>query len=395
MNFLSKPAAHNDPRERAPGPELLRIVCMLMILTSHFFVHGKVLGVLRPTDVNFHIGWYIEACCYVMVNCFVLITGYYQSASSFKLKKLLLLWGQIDFTSGAVYLLLCAAKQSAFTWSGFFTAAAAVTGQRYWFATAYVFLYALSPLLNRALRDLGRKEHLIACAALWGLFVIGRNFVYWQDFANLHGGYSYTSFIVLYVTAAYLRKYPPKKRRWLLWYFVLSAVTAGSRILMTVLYYRFKFSSDYLKVFMQYNSVTVVAASVCFFLFFLNLNIKGRFPRALISFFAPLTFGVYIIHEHRDLRSPLWDRLKPHEAAKSPKMFLMLAATVLGLFLACSLLEFVRRCLSRLCRVPDLFGLAADGMGRAARRLLKRFLPREESCKPTTKQESTGSGNAP
>ena len=46
--------------------------------------------------------------------------------------------------------------------------------------------------------------------------MIGRNFFYWQDFANLHGGYSYVSFIVLYVTAAYLRKYPPKKRRWLL-----------------------------------------------------------------------------------------------------------------------------------------------------------------------------------
>lgn len=393
MNFPSKsisPQANPQERnraDRAPGPELLRIVCMLMILTSHFFVHGKVLGSLRTTDVNYSVGWFIEACCYVMVNCFVLITGYYQSASRFRLKKFLLLWGQIVFTSAAEYLILCACHEIPFAWSGFFTAAAAVTGTRYWFATAYLILYALTPLLNRAMRDLGQREHLYACAALWGLFVVGRNLTYWMDFANLHGGYSYVSFIVLYVTAAYLRRYPPRKRRWLGWYFLLSAVTAASRIIMAVLYRRYGFSSDYLKVFMQYNSVTVVAASVCLFLFFLHLEIRGRVPRALIRFFAPLTFGVYIIHEHRDLRDPLWNRLKPWEIARSPKVFLMLIATVLSLFLVCSLLEYLRQTLSRLLRVPDLFGRIADRLGSLARSLVDRHLPPEESCSNTTKQE--------
>ncbi len=380
MNFLSKtaPAPVRKAGERALGPDLPRIVCMFMILTSHFFVHGKVLGSLRPTDVNFHIGWFIEGCCYVMVNCYVLITGYYQSASTFKLKKLLLLWGQIDFTSGAEYLILCALGKVTFAWSGFFTAAAAVTGQRYWFATAYLILYAVTPLLNRAMRDLGQREHFIACASLLGIFVLARNFVYWQDFANLHGGYSYMSFIVLYVTAAYLRKYPPKKHLWLGWYFLFSAVTAGSRILSTVLYYRYQFSSDYIKVFMQYNSVTVVAASVCLFLFFLNLDIRGRVPRALIGFFAPLTFGVYLIHEHRDLRSPLWDWLKPYEQAKSPRVFLLLLAVITSLFFACCAAEFLRKCLSRLFRIPTLFGKLADGLTALARKLLKRHMPPED-----------------
>ena len=380
MNFLSKaPAPDNQARaERAAGPDLLRIVCMLMILTSHFFVHGKVLGSLRPTDVNFHIGWFIEGCCYVMVNCFVLITGYYQSASRFKLKKLLLLWGQIDFTSAAVYLILCAAKKAVFTLPGFLTAFAAVTGQRYWFATAYIILYALSPLLNRALRDLGRREHLIACAVLWGLFVAGRNLVYWLDFANLHGGYSYTSFIVLYVTAAYLRKYPPKKRLWLVWYFALSAVAALSRILMTVLFYRFRFGSEYLKMFMQYNSLPVVAASVCLFLFFLHLNIRGRVSRGLIGFFAPLTFGVYLIHEQDELEALIWDTLKLYTHARSPRIWLLLPAVTLSLFLLCSLADFLRRALSRLLRVPSLFGWIADKLGGLGHRLIDRLLPPEE-----------------
>ena len=164
---------------------------------------------------------------------------------------------------------------------------------------------------------------------------------------------------------------------------------------MTVLYYRFRFDSDYLKVFMQYNSLPVAAASVCLFLFFLTLEIKGRVSRALIGFFAPLTFGVYIIHEHRDLRDPLWNRLKPWESARLPKMFLLLIGTVLSLFIVCSLLEFLRRSLSRLLRIPDLFGWIADRLGRAARALIDRHLPPEETCTDTTKQESTLSENAP
>ena len=383
MNFLSTSKGaplSGAKKERAAGPDLLRIVCMLMILTSHFFVHGKVLGSLAPRDVNFHIGWFIEACCYVMVNCFVLITGYYQSQSKFKLSKFFLLWGQVVAISGGIWLALWALGKAEFSWSALYTVFTPITGTRYWFATAYLFLYALSPFINFALDRADRKQHLYACAALWGLFVVWRNLTYWLDFANLHGGYSYTSFVVLYVTAAYLRKYPPKKRRWLAWYFLLSAVTALSRILMTVLYYHRNgsFDSSFLKMFMQYNSITVELASVCLFLFFVNLNIKSRVPRALIGFFAPLTYGVYLIHEHRDLRDPIWNTLKPWEYARSPKLFWMLPATVVSLFLICALLEYVRRLISRLFRIPKLFGAASDKLCSVFRRLMQRFLPPEE-----------------
>ncbi|MBQ9717285.1 MAG: hypothetical protein IJV76_04770, partial [Clostridia bacterium] len=97
---MSQPTSSPAPSNRVPGADLLRIVTMLMILTSHFFVHGGVLGRLKPSEPYFYICWIIEAFCYVMVNCYALITGYFQSRTEFKLKKLLLLWGQIVFLSG-------------------------------------------------------------------------------------------------------------------------------------------------------------------------------------------------------------------------------------------------------------------------------------------------------
>ena len=84
MNFLSRfhsggdippasvPSAGQgtgeNRQERSMGADLLRIVSMLMILTSHYFVHGNVLGRLGPWMVNFHICWIIESLCYVMVK---------------------------------------------------------------------------------------------------------------------------------------------------------------------------------------------------------------------------------------------------------------------------------------------------------------------------------------
>ncbi|MBO4931924.1 MAG: hypothetical protein J6I42_07045 [Clostridia bacterium] len=238
------------PQSRVPGADLLRIVTMLMILTSHFFVHGGVLGRLKPGTTYFYVCWIIEACCYVMVNCYALITGYFQSRTDFKLKKLLLLWGQIVFLSGGLYLILCIAGRVEFGWLAFLQAAFPITQKRYWFATAYVILYAISPLFNFAIRRMNRRQHALCLAVLCGVFVVFRNFSYWIDFAALGGGYSWASLSVLYMIGAYLRLYPPKFRFPLLWYFGLSLITAASRIILTTLYYEYRFDSSFLKMFM-------------------------------------------------------------------------------------------------------------------------------------------------
>ena len=145
------------PQSRVPGADLLRIVTMFMILTSHFFVHGGVLGRLLPGQPYFYICWIIEAACYVMVNCYALITGYFQSKTDFKLKKLLLLWGQIVCISGGLYLILCLTGQVEFGWGAFLNASFPITQKRYWFATAYVILYTISPLFNFAIRRMNRR----------------------------------------------------------------------------------------------------------------------------------------------------------------------------------------------------------------------------------------------
>ncbi len=367
---LSKEKLSPAPHERSYGADLLRIVSMCMILTSHFFVHGGILGKLSVHNPNFYVSWFIEACCYVMVNCFVLITGYFQSATTFKLKKLLLLWGQIIAISGGAYLILCAVGKVDFSLDGFIPAATPVTSQRYWFATAYVMLYMLSPVLNLLVNKLNRREHFTVCAVLFGTLVVLRNFVYWNDFANLHGGYSYTSFVVLYVIGAYMRKYGVKLPHPLAGYFGLSAVTALSRIVMTLLWQNFQFDSKYIKVFMQYNSITVVLASICLFDYFVHLEIKNKAAVSLIKYYAPLTFGVYLIHEQIEVKGIIWKWLAPSRFVSSPKLYLYLIFVVALLFLGCSMCDFLRHTLSRLLKIPEIFGKISGFLEKQAKAVM-------------------------
>lgn len=364
-------------KNRVPGADLLRIVCMLMILTSHFFVHGGVLGALSPGEPYFVICWIIEAFCYVMVNCYALITGYFQSQTNFKLKKLLLLWGQIAFWSGGLYLVLSFTGRVDFSWSGFLNAAFPVTMQRYWFATAYVILYAISPLLNFVIDRMNHREHAVCLAVLCGIFVVFRNFTYWSDFANLHGGYSWASLTVLYMMGAYLYRYPPRIRHPLLWYAALSLITAASRIVLTNLYYRFGFDSSYIKLFMQYNSVPVVAASVCLFVFFVNLKLDNRFVRWLIRFFSPAAFGVYLIHEQKEVKELLWDFLMPSRYTSSAFLLPYLVFVVVSVFSICAVLDKLRHRLSVLLRIPHLFEVISGKLSGAFEAAFSRISDKE------------------
>ena len=71
--------------KRESNFELLRVICMLMIITGHTLSWG---GVLNASNSNIaSIIYVIYAIILVEVNCFILLTGYFQSKSKFKVKK--------------------------------------------------------------------------------------------------------------------------------------------------------------------------------------------------------------------------------------------------------------------------------------------------------------------
>ena len=68
--------------KRESNFELLRVICMLMIITGHTFSWGGILNASNPNIAS--MIYVVYAIILVEVNCFILLTGYFQSKSKFK-----------------------------------------------------------------------------------------------------------------------------------------------------------------------------------------------------------------------------------------------------------------------------------------------------------------------
>ena len=79
--------------------DALRIVAMLMIVTWHVCIHGDLQSAIGNDGAKRIILQAIFALTVIGTNLYVLLTGYFQSRSSFKISKLAKLWGAVLFYS--------------------------------------------------------------------------------------------------------------------------------------------------------------------------------------------------------------------------------------------------------------------------------------------------------
>ena len=138
-------------------------------------------GVLRGVKYNenlsgFLVSNFLEYLCIIAVNLYVMISGYYLSASArpFKMAKLLhlvlvtLFW---SWLLGAVACVFLGTSIKEFVLTGLFP----VLGRNYWFVTDYVVMYLLSPFFNRLLVCINQKQHgyLLCVLGFFFSLVIG------------------------------------------------------------------------------------------------------------------------------------------------------------------------------------------------------------------------------
>ena len=155
-------------------------------------------------------------------------------------------------------------------------------------------------------------------------------------------------FICLYVIAAYLRKYGEeiKINKWLsLAIYALCCIGAFllGKGLLLVDSITGKFGG-FCKNFYEYNSLTILIASVALFIFVIKTKIKaGDVVTKIVLFISEGTFGVYLLHEHKLLRYlwPTWFNVSDY--AESFAFIPHLLLTVASVFAAGVVIDFIRR----------------------------------------------------
>ena len=330
MTQIQKP-----PRNSAI--ELLRILAMGMIVLSHICCHSGFDSTYSLLSVNrlFVQFGYLGN---LGVAVFLMISGYFQSP--FQTRTLSRLLAQVWFYSIGLFL-VCRfgfgyGYSSDMLWQVFLP----TVYNEYWFFTAYMVLYLLSPFLNTMLRSLSRGQHrtmLAVMAFLWVMIpTLTKQHLYGAELAQ---------FLLYYCLGAYLRRYPDNRfqKKGLRW---AAAVGAFAVLygLTVVLGYCERFTPEAFGTsqrFYDRNGLPVLIAALGLF----TLAAYGKpFANSFVNAVGGCTFGVYLIHDNPVVRELLWKHwLHWGDYFTSGSFIPRLMGSVILVYAACTAIEWLRQ----------------------------------------------------
>ena len=189
---------------RASNLELLRILCMLLIIGDHLTGQGGIAdySTLPSSFVFCLIGCGSRIACTV----FVLVGSWFMCEQPFKTRRPLSLWLSLWLYTVPVTLLCRLAgldvSLSALRWAAF-----PAGTRQLWFISDYLVLLLCVPLLNRLLHGLPRRAHKGVLLVLAVPLVVYPT-VFGQD--GILGDTAWM-FLYDYLLAAYLRRWPDNR----------------------------------------------------------------------------------------------------------------------------------------------------------------------------------------
>lgn len=346
-------------KKRVVSIELLRILAMMMVVMLHYLSKG---GLLTSLTEEFSSGaytaWLLEAFSIVAVNVYMLISGYFLVESGFKPGRLAELVCQVLFYSLLIPpALMAAGLLEPGQLTVYRLLQYLLPGQmvHYWFITAYMIMYLFAPVLAAGVKQLGRRQLEVTIVLLLLFFSVSKSVLPVRlEVDNL--GYDGLWFLCVFLVAAYMRLYGlpflQKGRRALLCYLAACLLIYGLTMGVRLVYLRTGRLGNFIHAPYDYNHILNLFAAISLFYAFSNWKLPGEGTAGrLILRIAPCTLGVYLLHEHIELRT-LW----PHW---------------LGAALECSLPALVLRALGSVLLVFTV-GILVDMMREYFFRLVKR-----------------------
>ena len=344
--------------KRQANFEVLRVVAMAMIVSMHFLHKG---GIIEPLTNNTTVvnitAWLIELLCIVAANCYMLIAGYFLVEAEWKLKKLFMLVAQVLFYSlliPVVCLFSGIGDVAEWTIYDWLVVVLPLQMDHYWFATAYILVFMLSPILAAGVKALTKKQLEITILALLTYFCLFKT-VCPLLLATDRYGYDYPWFICVFLVAAYIRLYGKQGLTIGKSTFLTNTKKANVPYILSVVF-MLVFSlllgavnaktgnlDHYLNMVHSYNSIFTVIASVSLFYVFLHWQPKDKVFVRFVCKIAPYTFGVYLIHENIVIRT-LWPGWFGVEGVRGSWLFIpYMVLVVVVLFVICMTIDFVRK----------------------------------------------------
>lgn len=351
MNSI-KVSTHKINAQRNISLDILKCLSMLFVVLLHVGndTKGYYQVVLNPPfDIKWLLDCFISTFAFVAVNCFVLITGYFLCESKIRYKKIINLWLTVFTYSFGFYVILCIVPfcNTHFSVAEIIKNAFPIIHKRYWFVTCYLLLYALVPFLNKLINVLSNNEFKLLLFILITFYVVLTTL--FNDIVDSRNGYSLCWFIILYFTAAYIRKNPFPKLHYGWLYIITSLISFGLTIIIEFIDSSpFEFLTRDPR---NYNSIFTFFSSVCLFLFFEQLDLKVTSKLSnIISRISIYSFGVYLFHEHQYLSPIIWHKIVGLYRFQNNtiKFFIVYFSSVILIYIIGILVEWLRTIVFKL-----------------------------------------------
>lgn len=354
-----------EQKTRQSNFELLRIISMLMIVAHHLSVHAC----FNPVNYNIVSAENIEAIHFnkmliyllypggqIGVALFMMISGFFvcckESVSIRKVARqvifyaftltviFFIVFSYLKFTNNTEVLGIIDLGRPIKELVKNLTAIICrpVTGGAWWFATTYVLIMLVSPLINRFLNGINKRGFILLLATFYILYYVQVT-IFGREFVEV------IRLLLFYLLGAFIRLHCSSQVKttnailYLLSATILWLAIVGKRHI-------FGFLPTSSQVFIQATKffelcICVPLASICIFRFFQSLH----FSNALINKISSATFGVYLIHDCNLLCYIVWISVL-HVAdvqILSPLFPLYAILDVVAIYSICTIIDLLRQ----------------------------------------------------
>ena len=329
-------------KERLSNFELLRIIAILLIISFQYvFKSGYSFETINLNSYIIKLFWLFGE---LGVNLFMLITGYFIINQKMSVEKIIRIVAEIFFYNLINVILKCYFLQAPIRLLDIMFP---VIYGRYWFVTAYLIIYLLSPFFNILINHMTKiefKKLLLVVLLIWCIIPT----ISGLRINSTEGLMYYSRLIwmsVMYLIGAYIKIYDIKlfdtKRK----SFIISVSTFGIMALSILFVYQFKeafyiLGTKEIAYLWTPNNIFMLILSISVFEFFAKLKIK---PIKIINILASTTLGVYMIHDGC-FNSVLWNNLlETKTKLENPNFIFYIIITTLIIFIIGAIIDLIRK----------------------------------------------------
>lgn len=348
--------------KRYVGLDLLRVISMMGIIGLHIINKGGILENTNLFSTSYFITSFIFSILYLSVDIFAITSGFLLYNKKIKYNRIvelifiILFWSflitTIFYSFNFFNIRQAGLKELIVSFFPFLIG-------RYWYITAYVFLFFLIPYINKLIDTLSNQDHKKLCLLLLVFLSVIPVFFLERDLFITNGGLSPIWLIFCYILGAYIGKNKENyKNNYIGLTITLLIIAFASNILTRYLTYRI-FGKILLKnLFIDHISPFTVVSSCLVIISF--VNIKNVRLYSIIKYLSNSSFAVYIIHSHYLVYEYLINNNFSFLVNYNPfLLFALIPGICFIIYVICTLLDEVRKLLFKLLKIDFLINKIA------------------------------------